>query len=648
MITAIAQLGRASREESGATEESDIRALVEPTGAASVIALKFKVEGNCVSYVGLDIEEKGDDILYIYKKERGRETGLFLTNNIKRSAIKKLRGHLTSRDRDEESQEFVEDFLRNRLDLPFQGRAVATAILSSNLQGTYRDILISLIDEVRRNSGKIHSDFCRKIEECEPEEFLLTPKLIDGTQEYFIGQIPEYVKLFRMTAMGLKDKGGKGAQPCPPPVCTICNGVGLTKTFKVTPLPFFTTDKPSFVPYGDESNKYKVFPLCQDCFRDLQHGRRFIEDNLDFSISPIEGRRGEVSFWLIPILNDYSKSVFSFVRKGLGSNSVVERRGTARPLYIRHLKSMCDALETITEEALDAESDAAEAFLMFTALFYTKDRDHVKLILSSEGIYPAHLRFMLGVKKKVDSLYPFKKIGVRFGFPLLREFLTQTKSKGGKPSKSEGWYKDLASILGDMFVGKPVNKPLIYRALAKKIWERAKEANLETIMDTAFKALSVVEYIEYLESPELEKVSMSSHSEVEKHDEISQIKRFMDDHKGLLSNDTLRAVCATGMATGILLEVQRRRSEEQSMPFWGKLNRLEMDLERVRQLFPQIVNKLHEYNKHRYDDVIAYLGSEEISRLDWSIRDLPGDVISLAFAVGMAQGYWIAHEGGGE
>jgi len=141
---------------------------------------------------------------------------------------------------------------------------------------------------------------------------------------------------------------------------------------------------------------------------------------------------------------------------------------------------------------------------------------------------------------------------------------------------------------------------------------------------------------------------MNLHEEVEKSSRISQIKDFMEAHKGLLREDTLRAVCATGIATGILLEVQRERSKGRSMPFWGRLNRLEMDLERVRQLFPQIINKLHEYSEAGYDDIIAYLGSEEISRLDWSRRDLPKDVISLAFAVGIAQGYWMIQASGGD
>ena len=649
MITAIAKLGETLRGESDTQKESDIEDLVDSTNARNVIVLKFKIKGNRVEYFGIDLQEKGDDGLYLYRRQRGTGTGLFLTSNVKRSDLQKFKKNLVRIRENKESQEFVESFLKRKLDRPFQcGIATNTDLLSTLNQGN-KDILDSLINEIKRNSKKISSDFCSKIQTFEPEELLITPKLVDRTQEYFLGQIPEYVNVFRLATTGLKKRGKKAKQPHTSPTCAKCNKVAVISEFSQTPLPFFTTDKPSFIPNGDKNQAYKVFPLCSDCRLDLRRGYRFIKNNLDFWISSINGRQAEVRFWLIPVFNNYSDTVMEYI-KDLGESTAKTEGGESlRFLYLKHLRNMCETMEAITTVALDSEFEAVEVFLTFIALFYSiETQDYMKLVLGLEGIYPSRLRFMADAKKRVDALYPFEKVGVRFGFPLLREFLMPTESKGGKPSRSEGWYKDLASVLGDMFVGEPVNKPLIYKALAKKIWERAKEANLKTIMDTSFKALSLVEYIEYLESPELEKNFMDSHSEVEKHDQISQIKEFMDAHKGLLRDDTLRAVCATGVATGILLEVQRKRSEGESMPFWGRLNRLEMDFERVRQLFPQVINKLHEYDESEYNDVLAYLGSAEISRLDWSRRDLPEDIISLAFTVGIAQGYWMIRKSGGE
>lgn len=125
---------------------------------------------------------------------------------------------------------------------------------------------------------------------------------------------------------------------------------------------------------------------------------------------------------------------------------------------------------------------------------------------------------------------------------------------------------------------------------------------------------------------------------------VSRVRSFMDSHSSILRDGTCRAVCAIGIAAGILLQVQRKRTGGRSMPFWGRLNRLEMDLDRARNLFPQILNKLHEYDEHSYDDVLAHLGAAEISNLDVSQKDLPKDIVSLVFAVGMSQGYLLVHE----
>lgn len=136
---------------------------------------------------------------------------------------------------------------------------------------------------------------------------------------------------------------------------------------------------------------------------------------------------------------------------------------------------------------------------------------------------------------------------------------------------------------------------------------------------------------------------MSSHTvREEDYHSVDAIRRFLDAHTNLLKDGTLRGICAAGVATGILLEFQKENRG--STPFWGQLNRLEMDLERIRQVFPQIMNKLHEYGEQGYDDALAYLGRAEISNIDFSRRDLPKDLISLIFAVGLSEGYHIVHD----
>jgi len=637
LITAIAQLGLALRGE------SDVEALVDPTNAKTVVVLKFAIKGTRAKYVGLDLEEKKNDKFYLYRRDlAGKGSGLFLTGRIPRFDLSILQRNLKllKKRSNRKAQKSVEDFLRKKLDWLSQGRIVTDPYLLSTLSQRGSVILDSLIHEIKRNSRQIHNDFLKRIMGIEPEELLLTLKLIDGSQERYVGEFPEYMEVFRLAVTGVKEAGKTIKKILEPPACTICNKPGVTAKFSQPPLPFVTIDKPGFIPLGDKAQVHKVFPLCSDCYLDLRRGMRFIRNHLDFSISSIEGRQAEVRFWLIPILNN-PELMMSFI-KDLGKSAAnAVKKESMRFLYLSNLKEMCSTMKAITTLAMDSDREDAEAYLSFTSLFYVKDKQgHMRLISRAEGIYPQRLRFIANVKKKVDSTHLLEKAGVRFGFPLLREFLAAPKS--------EGWYKNLASTLGDIFTAKPLEKPLIYKAVARKIQERAREADLKTITDVSLRALSLIEYVEYLESSELEELPMNSNKEFGKNNEVSQIKEFMDAPQGILRDNTLRAVCATGVAAGILLEVQRKRSKGRSMPFWGRLNRLEMNLGRVRQLFPQIMNKLHEYRETRYDDLLAYLGSSEIFKLDWSRKDLPNEVVSLAFAVGIAQGYRTIREAGGE
>ena len=636
LITAIAQLGQAL------SKESDIGALVDQTDAKNVVVLKFTIRGSKAKYRGIEIEEKKDDKLYLYRRDlAGRGTGLFLTGRITRFDLQTLQRNLTllEKNKDKKAQEMINDFLKKKLDWLPRGGIVTDSDLLSNLNQRSRTILLSIIDGIVKSSEQIHKDFLKKVRKLEPEELLLTLKLKEGSRERYIGEFPEYISIFRQAVTRVRKKD-KTIEILDLPKCTICNKTAVTGKFSQPPLPFVTTDKPGFIPSGEKNEAYKVFPLCSDCYLDLRRGMIFIKNNLDFSISSIEGRRAEVRFWLVPIIGN-PELAMSFI-KDLGKSATKsEKKKSMRYLYLRNLKDMCYFMKAITVFGFDNDIEAAEAYLSFTAIFYAKDsKGHMRLISRAEGIYPRRLRFITQVKKEVDSLPLIEKSGVRFGFPLLREFLAAPKS--------EGWYKDLASTLGKIFTAESVEKSLIYKAITKKIQEIAKETDLKKITDASIRALSLIEYIEYLELSDSEEKFMNSQEKYGKYDQISQIKQFMDAHKGLFRDDTLRAVCATGIATGILLEVQRKRSRGQSMPFWGRLNRLEMDLERVRQLFPEIMSKLNQYGVSRHDNLLAYLGSAEIAKLDWSRKDLPNDVISLAFAVGMAQGYWTIRDGGGD
>jgi hypothetical protein len=106
-----------------------------------------------------------------------------------------------------------------------------------------------------------------------------------------------------------------------------------------------------------------------------------------------------------------------------------------------------------------------------------------------------------------------------------------------------------------------------------------------------------------------------------------------------LSDGTSRAIFATGVCVGILLEIQQQLYNK-AAPFWSRLNRLNLDLERLKELFPEVKSKLSMYHEKGYDTIIDYLGVNEISKINWS-STIPEENINFVFTVGLSYGYML-------
>jgi hypothetical protein len=61
--------------------------------------------------------------------------------------------------------------------------------------------------------------------------------------------------------------------------------------------------------------------------------------------------------------------------------------------------------------------------------------------------------------------------------------------------------------------------------------------------------------------------------------------KFLDSHSGMLYTKELRAICAIGIAVGVIIKAQLRYMNSDS--FISRLNRLEMDYIRLIDLYRQ-------------------------------------------------------------
>jgi CRISPR-associated Csh1 family protein len=622
LITAIANLAKGWLE-------GEIAALVARTDAKYVIELKVRIGDNCGQYLGASLEENKGAERYLYGDSPHRP-GLFVTGRLSQMYIQKVKKSVKVLNNKQATGESIKkakndiaDFQRLKVSWISHGTILSSKDLMSMLPQPQRAALLSLKELVNKEIEHITNDVLKIIESFDPREgesgeLLLTFKLKDNSKEYYVGDIPEYVSIFKHAMIRPKSlskkKNGKTR-------CIICNKPSLQGTFEHPPLPFFTLDKPNFIPSGDPVLGYRVFPLCVNCYMNLRLGQAYIEQNLSFAIPNSKRKGSNLRFWLIPVLNNPS-----FVQDYLNN---MNRGG----LYLKNLKKLCETMEDVTR--LDTESNAFEVFLSFTAVFYTIDKQgHMRLISSEQGIFPKRLRQVVEVKTQVDTLYPFRRENIRFGFPLLRDFI--------ESPKTEGWYSQMALLLSSVFLGAELNSEFIYKLLGEKIREIASgKAELEAVKDIVLKALAMIDYLTNLGLLELPTESIQHMSTQINDYMVNDVRKFLDSHTKLLTTGTMRAVCAIGIAVGVLLQVQRKRLGR-SMPFWGRLNRLEIDLDRARSFFPQVVAKLQQYDEHGYDQLLAFLGAEEVSKLDSVAKDLPMDLVSFVFAVGLSEGYMLS------
>lgn len=621
MITAIANLAQG-------WQNGEIAALIGKTNAKYVIVLEIKIQNEESKYTGAQLEENKGAERYLYGKSP-HWPGLFVTGRLSQMDIQKVKQAIkiqadcTATEKNlRKAKEAITDFKEKKICWIPKGTIINAEEFTSKLSPRWRNALLSIGAVVKDEIDSITTDILRIIENFSPKEgesseLLLTFKLKIDSDELYMGDVEEYVSIYRLAIIRQRSKGAKKNNKAV--ACTICNKADCTGIFEHPPLPFFTLDKQNFSPSGDPRRGFKVFPLCPNCYIKLRCGQAYLEQNLSFIIPNSKGKGTPIKFWLIPILNN------QFLQEYLTN---INHDG----IYLKNLRTICEKMDFISR--LDTDSKEFETFLSYTAVFYTVDtQGHMRLISSEQGIFPKRLRQILEAKARVDSIYPFRREKIRFGFPVLRDFIERPKS--------EGWYVEFAILMGSIFMDTKLDANFVFAFLIRKIREIGnKNRAPEALKDIVLKALAAIDYMLLLDLFE-RPMGDTSYMGIQTNDvHADEAKRFLDAHSKLLSNGTLRAICAVGISVGILLEVQRKRPGN-SMPFWGRLNRLELTLEKVQSLFPQVITKLQQYNECNYDQLISFLGAEEVSKIDPRANDLSNDLINLVFAIGLTEGHMI-------
>lgn len=609
MLESIYQLGLAQKD--------NYSSLLTPANARYVVAMVFTHKNDQLKYVKSELFEFDNPSLYLYKRDYSGRPGLFLTGNISGQDIDKIKkilgGNMTKIGHTE-----VKKFIENKILWFSKGKIVTDYLLLNNLTPKKREELVRIWKEMDIKQEKIAKDVIKILTKDRSERTLITIMIQEDSQQKFVGQIKEYVDLFKKGVLSRKYESNEELY------CAVCNKKTIIETFTEKPLPFFTADKPMFFPDADPTQSKKGFPLCENCYLEIQKGIQFIGENLNYSISALGSKRSELNFWLIPQLND--PDLIIHLQKELKN----------KDLYLNSLKNLCNTLDTVSK--FDFGDKNVETFLRFSALFYYIDSHALMRVINYiQGIYPQRLQKLLDVKDRIDKKpiflileKRFKNSVFRVGFPLLVFFIKEADAQ---------WQGQIISLLEKIFTGERIPIEKVLQNINEKIRETSlKSFKINELCRTSFLGLLLAEYLINLNGDLTERKQLSTKQETPIK-EVKQIQDFIETHQEILSDTSARAIFAVGVTVGILLEVQGERYGK-TAPFWNRLNRLNLDLERIQQLFPEVKSKLAMYGETRYDIIINYLGANEVSQLDKSAQ-IPKESINFIFSIGLSFGYMI-------
>ena len=602
MLGAIAMLGRE-------IEEDPLKTIVDKTEAKNVFVIKL--DKRC-KYAGMTVEDNQGEEKYLYKRETGGLPGKFITGRIGRIDLQNLKKNLKlSKTKDPVALAGIDKFKKNKIGWVKKPTILRNETALANIPEKSAVLLKLIVDEIVSKQDKIMDDLSERVERGEYGDILLTTKIGND----YLGDIEGFPKLLEIAFRG-EERGMSSAGISR---CCICNNQAVVDELK-EPLPFFTTDKPNFIPDGIRENSAKAFPLCRNCYIDIQKGSKYIQENLQFGIPNTSGQ-SRLWLWLIPQLNDSSlaKEYIKKPDKGLASFKEM----------VEISKAMEITRDIWLEENL-SEKNLSENFLTYIAVFHHYDKQkHMRLIATTDGIYPSRFRELSEQKRVLDKISSTTGNPNRFYFGLITDFLEKD---------NEGWMKTMTYLMSCIFTKRKIDELFITKILLTKIKTRLQKRELKEFNEITLKALVLLEYLHKMGQISEGDINTGYNGNPE--DERStKAAMFLNSHPGILHTPNLRAICAIGIAAGVIISAQRRHLKSDS--FISRLNRLEMDYTRLLGLYPQMMPKLKHYEAEEYNELFWYLGSAEISNIDEK-QSVTKELMNLVFAIGMASGFTIA------
>ncbi|AKB46371.1 CRISPR-associated protein, Csh1 family [Methanosarcina sp. Kolksee] len=405
-------------------------------------------------------------------------------------------------------------------------------------------------------------------------------------------------------------------------ICSICKTHREVYGF-VTPYEFYTVDKRGFVSGGfDQSKAWRNNPVCLECALKITAGREYIEKYMSFGFYGF-------NFLIIPKLlnNSTNEDLFDTFEK------FNEKKFTFNKEYKRFLTANeNDILEILSEE---------DDYLNFNFQFYEKSNSAYRILLYIEDILPSRLRDLFKSKEIVDKRKIFSNYysndtevkSIQFTLGNVRWFFPNTLDD---PDLN----KYFLEITNGIFTGTSIDYDFLLKYIMRRI--RKDFRNENPIRYSLFLGFQMLDFLSNLcllgnytggncvNSTNLSTL-LGDMTPKENNGYEERANVVFSEFEHFFNTDAKKAIFLEGTLVQYLLNIQK--FQRGSAPFRTKLRGLNLDERYIKRLFPEIINKLEEYDANYYKELESLISKYMIqSGNNWKMSN---DEISFYFVLGM-------------
>ncbi len=455
----------------------------------------------------------------------------------------------------------------------------------------------------------------------------------------------KYLGDFEIFTTILKEEGMNefwaSGVPLKPGTCYLCEEEKEVSRPR-EPFSFYTVNVRGFAQDFSVKDSWKQLPVCSDCTLMLEAGRNFMDVYLS---KRFYGYR----FYVLPafifgeIKEDIMQDIINLKEEKYEDSLLSEEYDLS--YYMKDREDIVNLIFIFYEVKQGGENFDILKYIEDVPPSWIKKIINVFEDVNLKNIFNEEsLREIFGRKwegRFIKGVYKGEKRKYMTLGGMLREFFPSSKISGVHD-------KEFVDIVGNILSKQKFQEDILIKAFVREIRNSHANDNWNEKL-LSLKSLYLLDTIKRLNLLDGSMNKKEGKTEKWSEQSKSEIERFFNDFSKVFNTSSKRAVFLEGVLTRFLLDIQSR--ERNSTPFRSKLRGLRLDENKIKILFPEITEKLRQYEAPYYSWLEEMISQCFIEADDsgWNINK---NEISYYFALGLNLGRTFKrkkkNEGGGE